>query len=54
MSDSSLRDHMRRIMSMRKITQEELINTYWRIALKIAETGKLGFVVRARAHRVTP
>ena len=50
MSDSSLRDHMRRIMSMRKITQEELINTYWQIAPKIAETGKLGFVVRGNIN----
>ena len=50
MSDSSLRDYMRRIMSMRKITQEELINIYWQIAPKIAETGKLGFVVRGNIN----
>jgi len=46
MTFDSLPEFMHHVMSMRQLTKVELINTYWRNAHKISDTGRLAFIVR--------
>ncbi len=46
MSFDSLEQFTRHIMSMKRLTSIELVNTYWQQAHQIADTGRLGFIIR--------
>jgi len=46
MTDDSLRNYMRHVMSMRRITNTEIVNAYWQQAYRIAEIGKLAFILQ--------
>jgi len=46
MVDESLEKFMRQIFEMRRLTNVEVINTYWQQAGQIASIGKLGFIIR--------
>ena len=46
MTSDDLGEFMRHIMSMKQLTSVELVNTYWQQACQIAETGRLGFIIR--------
>lgn len=46
MTHDSLEQFMRHVISMRRLTTVELVNTYWQQANHIADTGRLGFIIR--------
>lgn len=46
MIGDSFKKFIHHTMSMRKLTNVELFNTYWRQAHQIARTGRLGFIIR--------
>jgi hypothetical protein len=46
MTFDSLEQFMRHTMSMKYLTSVELVNTYWQQAHQIANTGRLGFIIR--------
>jgi hypothetical protein len=49
MTDDSFTKFFRHTMSMMQLTEVELVNTYWQQAHKIAEMGKLAFIIRGNA-----
>ena len=49
MTDDSFKKYISHIMSMSQLTEVELVNTYWKQAHGIAETGRLAFVIRGNA-----
>ena len=49
MTDDSLIKYLRHTMSMMRLTEVELVNTYWQQAHEIAEMGKLAFIIRGNA-----
>lgn len=46
MTFDNLGEFTRHIMSMKHLTGIELVNTYWLQAPQIADTGRLGFIIR--------
>jgi len=44
--NNDLSKFMKNIISMRRLTNVQLINTYWRQAHQIAKTGRLGFIIQ--------
>jgi len=46
MIDDSFKKFIHHTMSMRQLTNVELVNTYWQQAHQIARTGRLGFIIR--------
>jgi len=46
MIDDSFKKFIQHTMSMRQLTNVELVNTYWQQAHQIARTGRLGFIIR--------
>jgi hypothetical protein len=46
MFGNSLEQFMRHSMSMRQLTSVELVNTYWQHSHKIADTGRMSFIIR--------
>lgn len=46
MAFENLEQFMRHTMSMKHLTSVELVNTYWQQAHQIADTGRLGFIIR--------
>ncbi len=46
MAFDNLEQFMHHTMSMKHLTSVELVNTYWQQAHQIADTGRLGFIIR--------
>jgi len=46
MIDGSFKKFIHHTMSMRQLTNVELVNTYWQQAHQIARTDRLGFIIR--------